>query len=63
MFARRGRGKGVEVNVHRVHPCVESFRDVTCVCIVEFCLSESRREVNSSYNWTLRDSALPILAL
>lgn len=49
--------------MHRVHPCVESFRDVTCVCIVEFCLSESRREVNSSYNWTLRDSALPILAL
>lgn len=43
--------------------CVESFHDVTCVCIVEFCLSESRREVNSSYNWTLRDSGSAILVL
>lgn len=56
------------MNVRRAFVCwtaVESFHDVTCVCvcIVEFCLSESRREVNSSYNWTLRDSSSAILVL
>lgn len=53
------------MNVHScVGPLLNRFTmSPVCVCIVEFCLSESRREVNSSYNWTLRDSGSAILVL